>query len=152
MIEITNPPAADLADAIRDATSAAKDEIRAADAKADTLLPVSTLILAGLVTYAGTRLGTAAMITAWTAAAFAAVALILLLLVILPRLGGARPGEPFPDHVPLLQGIIVPADRQARLRLFSILGVTKHYYVRVAVCLLLASVLLLAAATVITAV
>lgn len=139
--------------AIDTAIADAKDEIRAADTKTGILLTVATLIVGGLVTYAGTRLNPAAAIFAWAAAIAAGHALVTLLLVILPRLSGAQPGQPFPDHQALLDSLDVPAeDREARLRLFSTLAVAKHYRVRLAVQLLLASVVLLAIAALAAAV
>lgn len=139
------------ATAVAAAVAEARDEIARTDAKAGTLLTLSTGALAGLLSFV--RVGHVplpAAIALWLASALTTAALALLLMVVRPRLENSRDGI-FPDHEVLLVGTGVDGWQAERLRLFSALAVAKHRKVRRAVDLLFIALAMLAAAALVTA-
>jgi hypothetical protein len=136
------------------AVTAAAAEVARTDSKVSVLLTLATGSLAGLLTFASSRVPPGAEAALLAAAALAAVAVVVLLTIVRPRLCGARRGGILPTHERLLAAS--PAElcktQDAELRFLSGLAVAKFRRVRLAVDLLLAAVAALAAAVVIIAV
>ena len=143
-------PVADL----RAAVAEAREEVARTDSKAGTLLALATGALAGLVAFAhSARLPVPVAVTLLAGAAMAGAAIGLLLFAVRPRLIGSG-RDVLGDHRELL-AITSPHElyqRQVRrLEMFSGLAVAKHRLVRRAADFLLAALVLLAVAAVLTA-